>query len=162
ARQPRRQTLALVQDPGEGEVESRSRAVGGTVRAGTATVPRACAGVHHEVAESPRLGRRAPRCRARGPHGRHARAGVGEVARLVSGCAATGRGPTARTGMGRAVGVALVRYSSCEDALRGLRAAAAKAAASAGFSAGADTAAAAGGVTSQGASSSASAGNVSG
>ena len=81
---------------------------------------------------------------------------------LVSGCAANVRGPTARTGMGRAVGVALVRYSSCEDALRGLRAAAAKAAASAGFSAGADTAAAAGGVTSQGASSSASAGNVSG
>src|SRR5215471_10229026 len=70
---------------------------------------------------------------------------------LVSGCAAHARGPTARTGVGRAVGVALVRYSSCEDALRGLRAATAKTAAPAGLSAGADTAAAAGGATSQGA-----------
>jgi len=79
---------------------------------------------------------------------------------LVSGCAAHARGPAARTGMGRAADVALVRYSSCEDALRGLRAAAAKAAASAGFSGGADTAMATSGATSRGASSSASAGNV--
>jgi hypothetical protein len=80
---------------------------------------------------------------------------------LVSGCAAHPRGPTARTGVGRAADVALVRYSSCEDALRSLRATAAKAAASAGFSAGADTAAAAGGATPQGAGYSASAGDVS-
>src|SRR5215471_16671962 len=77
---------------------------------------------------------------------------------LVSGCAPHARGPAARTGMGRAADVALVRYSSCEDALRGLRAAAAKAAASAGFSGGADTAMATSGATSRGASSSASAG----
>jgi hypothetical protein len=65
-------------------------------------------------------------------------------------------------GLGRAADVALVRYSSCEDALRSLRATAAKAAGPAGFSAGADTAVAAGGVTSQGASSSSSASNASG
>jgi hypothetical protein len=64
--------------------------------------------------------------------------------------------------MGRAADVALVRYNSCEDALRSLRAAAAKAAGPAGFSAGADMGAAAGGAVSQGAGSSVSAGSASG
>src|SRR5262245_45095100 len=106
--------------------------------------------------------RRWRRCRPGNAFGLSAGALLALGALLVSGCAAHPRGPAARTGAGRAADVALVRYSSCEDALRSLRATAAKAAASAGFSAGADTAAAPGGATSQGASSSASAGNVSG
>src|SRR5215470_11696627 len=98
-----------------------------------------------------REGRRWRRCRPGNAPGLSAGAVLALGALLVSGCAAHVRGPTARTGVGRTVGVALVRYSSCEDALQGLRAAAAKAAVSAGFSAGA----AVGGATSQGASSSA-------
>src|SRR5262249_49228914 len=106
--------------------------------------------------------RRWRRCRPGNAFGLSAGALLALGALLVSGCAAHVRGPAARTGMGRAADVALVRYSSCEDALRSLRAAAAKAAGPAGFSAGADTGAAAGGAVSQGAGSSVSAGNASG
>lgn len=71
---------------------------------------------------------------------------------VLSGCAAHPRGPVIRMGALSAADVALVRFTSCGDALRSLRAAAANAAGPAGFSGG-GAVAGAGGASPGGASS---------
>jgi hypothetical protein len=69
---------------------------------------------------------------------------VASGALVLSGCAAQPSAPMTYTGVLRAADVALVRFTSCADALRSLRAAAVNAVGSAGFVVGSQAAAGAG------------------
>jgi Beta propeller domain len=84
------------------------------------------------------------------------------VALVLSGCATHPRGPANHTGVPRASDVALVRFSSCADVLRSLRAAATRAAVPAGYAGASQEGASQEGASQGGASSQVSAGGAAG